>query len=247
MKGDHRSMVIDFDILQLFGQPIYKLDTPTAREFSAKDKSACKTYIEAKYTYLTQHKFEENLQCCKNNWTAEKLEKLDNEFQRAGRNGAKKCKKKPNSHFLFSIAEMRKKQNLLRLIQTQRKTGRDMDASIAHSLSTGHQFQIPETDQSINLEIKRLQRAIRIMSKKASTYREDHLKRQITTLQQDNQRQKANEIKNVLYTEQMKKIYNKIRKCRGVQKGGLTKLQVPADPAEQDYKKCQNWVTLELP
>ena len=56
-KGDHRNMIFDFDSQKLFGNPVYRLDTPAQREFTAKDTSCNRIYIEQKHAYLIEHKF----------------------------------------------------------------------------------------------------------------------------------------------------------------------------------------------
>ena len=39
-KGDHRTILLDFDTHQLFGNPTYNIRSPMTREFSSKDRSA---------------------------------------------------------------------------------------------------------------------------------------------------------------------------------------------------------------
>ena len=47
--------------------------------------------------------------------------------------------------------------------------------------------------------------------------------------------------------ERTKRMYTKIRNCRGQQKTGLSRLQVPSDRTNFDYKNCTEWITLDAP
>ena len=57
-KGVHRPMIFDFDAQRLFGNPTYRLMTQAQREFTAKDTSCNRKYIENRHEYLTLHNFD---------------------------------------------------------------------------------------------------------------------------------------------------------------------------------------------
>lgn len=70
-------MLIDFDLLKLFGNPTYNIANPIQREFNSKDTSAVQTYINAQYDYLVEHKWPERLAALKANWNVADAEAVD--------------------------------------------------------------------------------------------------------------------------------------------------------------------------
>ena len=42
-------------------------------------------------------------------------------------------------------------------------------------------------------------------------------------------------------------MYQKLRYIQGIQKTGISRLDVPQDPANFDYKQCTKWVTIDTP
>ena len=42
-------------------------------------------------------------------------------------------------------------------------------------------------------------------------------------------------------------MYQKLRYIRGIKKTGISRLDVPRDPANFDYKQCTEWVTIDTP
>ena len=56
-KGDHCTMLVDFDSRRLFGNPTYKIVNPMQRNFQSKDKSSVQLYLNARDDYLVEHNF----------------------------------------------------------------------------------------------------------------------------------------------------------------------------------------------
>ena len=102
-KGDHRTILIDFDAVRLFGNPTYNIVSPMRRELNSKDRKAVKEYIEERYKYLVDHKFGERLTKVQSRWDANDTEGLDRDYQRVCKYGGK-CQKKPNIAFVKKIA-----------------------------------------------------------------------------------------------------------------------------------------------
>ena len=42
-------------------------------------------------------------------------------------------------------------------------------------------------------------------------------------------------------------MYQKLRYIRGIQKTGISRLEVPQDPTNFDYKHCTEWITIDTP
>lgn len=57
VKGDHRSMIIHFDLLGLFGNPTHHIASPSQREFHSTDVTMGKKNISHKHKYLHNEKF----------------------------------------------------------------------------------------------------------------------------------------------------------------------------------------------
>ena len=49
------------------------------------------------------------------------------------------------------------------------------------------------------------------------------------------------------HAEQTKWMYQKLRYIRGIQKTGISRLEVPQDPTNFDYKQCTEWITIDTP
>ena len=47
--------------------------------------------------------------------------------------------------------------------------------------------------------------------------------------------------------ERTKAMYDKLRKCRGSTKNGITRLDVPRDENDMDYATCRDWITIDTP
>ena len=89
LKGDHRTMVIDFDTNLLFGNLTATLATPAQQEFSSNDAGSNRKYIQARHEYLTQHHFASCLAQLHEVWDHKLAEKLDQDFQQASSSEAK--------------------------------------------------------------------------------------------------------------------------------------------------------------
>ena len=42
-------------------------------------------------------------------------------------------------------------------------------------------------------------------------------------------------------------MFAKLRQLRGRMHAGLTKLEIPLDPTESNYKQCKQWITIDTP
>jgi hypothetical protein len=118
-KGDHRNITVDFDAVQLFGNPTYNLATPSTREFTSKDRVAVLQYILTKHRYLEDHAFATRLQRLQDNFDPALAEQLDRNLLRASFTTAKQCRKKPNLPFVRKLAALRNRKNILLRILSQ--------------------------------------------------------------------------------------------------------------------------------
>ena len=138
-------MVVDFDPHLLFGNPTTILATLAQREFSSKDASSNRKYIQNKHKYLTQHHFASRLAHLQNVWDPDLAEQLDRDFQHASSSAAKSVHHKPNTPFVTKLAKLRKEKNVLKEVFSQHRTGIDLSSSIAHQVHDGHDFLVPAT------------------------------------------------------------------------------------------------------
>ena len=76
-KGNHRTILLDFNIHKLIGNTTYNIITPVTRAFSTKDRKAKKLCIEARQEYLVDHNYLERLQSLQQQWNPSEAEKLD--------------------------------------------------------------------------------------------------------------------------------------------------------------------------
>ena len=76
-KGDHQTLLIDFDSEKLFGNQTYNITSPLQRQFTSKEQSLLQKYIVDRYTYLVDHKFEQRLAQVNQCWNRDDCEALD--------------------------------------------------------------------------------------------------------------------------------------------------------------------------
>ena len=81
----------------------------------------------------------------------------------------------------------------------------------------------------------------------SSTHRRNELVDAKKTAENSGDKKAAREICKVIVAEQTKMMYRKLRFARGIQKTGLSRLEVPRDTPERDYKACKDWITIEVP
>ena len=247
MKGDHRNMIYDFDALRLFGNPTYRLHTPAQREFSAKDTSCNRKYIEHRCDHLKAKFFDKRIQQTKQTWNASSAEGLDKDHQDACKQAAMKCKRKPNIAYVKTLADLRKKKNVLPRVISESKLGISMSDSIAQQVNDGHSFKLPATIPECVLLIRTTQRDIRRMEKDATTHRANEQQSLLREATAQGDKKKAKEIKFKIVAEATKRMFRKLNNCKGTPKTGLSRLDVPRDPTDVNYKDCKDWISLDTP
>ena len=247
-KGDHRNMIIDFDSRILFGNMTQPLGPISTREFTAKDRSAVRKYIQAKHKYLQEHNFGHRLASLEHEWSAETMERLDADFQRAGRFAANQCIKKPRQiAYVRELAELRKKKNVLLKLISQYKLHRSYASGIAHATREGCTFTLPNSLEECIEECKETQQKIREMTRDAATNRRNEQQVALETARIKGDTKTTKAIKHRMAAERTKTMFNKIRQYRGTQKTGITRLQVPVDADNVNYEHCTEWLTIDTP
>ena len=247
LKGDHRTMVVDLDTNLLFGNPTAILMTPAQWEFSSKDAGSNWKYIQARHEYLTQHQFAPRLAQLQEVWDPDLAEQLDRDFQRAASSAAKSVRRKPNAPYVTKLANLRKEKNILEQIISQHRTGIDLSSSIAHQVCDGNAFLVPETIPECKQRCRAAQKEIRKLEKDSVTLRRDEQTRLCREAIQRGDHKTAKAIKYRLAAKQTKQMYQKLHYIRRIQKTGISRLEVPQDPTNFDYKKCTEWITIDTP
>ena len=247
-KGDHRSFMIDFNTVSLFGNDTQPLGSIATREFTSKDRSANRIYMQQKYKYLTQHNFEARLKAVKESFDPTMAEQLDRDFQRSGKVAAKRCKKKPtNTAYVKALAELRVKKNILLKTISQIRLRRSYASGIQHCYDKGIEFEIPSTLDECKTQLRSIQRQITEMTKTAISRRVNEQKARLQEAEQSGDKPTVKAIRHRIAAERTKQMYAKIRQCRGNEKSGITRLNVPADPDTTDYDNCTEWITIDTP
>lgn len=182
-KGDHRNILLDFNVHELFGNPTYRLHTNATRDFTTKCTSSVIQYVSAKFKYLQEHNFASRLHEVENNWNPSAIEQLDQDFQRSGIHASHLNKKKPNVAYVKSLAELHKQKNILRRILSSYKHGISLTTAIAHHTINGYQYPIPSTHALCQKECRRLQRMIKNKSKNASIHRKQQQEHSLSLAQ----------------------------------------------------------------
>ena len=145
LKGDHRAMVVEFDMHLLFGNPTSTLATLAQREFSSKDAGSNRKHIQHKHQYLTQHHFDYRLAHLQETWDPALAEQLDGDFQCPSSGAAKSVRCKPHAPYVAKLAKLSKEKNVLKQVLSQHRTGIDLSSSIAHQVRDVNDFLLPAT------------------------------------------------------------------------------------------------------
>jgi hypothetical protein len=223
------------------------LANPAQREFSSKDKGSNRVYIEHRFKYCEEHNMESRLQALEITWNPDIVEQLDQDSQRACRYAAKQCKHNPNVAYVKKLSALRIKKNVLLRVITQFKTGRNLSDAIEFQVREGHDFTIPETVKECQRECRRTQRQIKALEKDSATHRRNDLVDAKKKAENSGDKKAANAIRNIIVAEQTATMYRKLKFARGIQKTGLSRLEVPRDQTERDYKACTDWITIDVP
>lgn len=228
-KGDHRTMVIDFDSDKLFGNPTYNIFTPLQREINSKDIDNVQKYCKARLEYLMDHNFDSRLQAVIGNWDKEKAESLDNDFQRACIHAASICKKKPNMAYIREISKLRAKKNVLQKLLSGHRLRRNFDRQIALSMMGTADFLIPQTVEEWHSELKEVQKKIKLLQNKAKMLRKNELEEAILSADLAGDKTTSTALRRKIKAEETKQMFQKIRNCRGRVAAGLTRIEAPTE------------------
>jgi exonuclease III len=246
-KGDHRNIVIDFNIISLLGTPTYQLSTPILRNLVSNNRASIRKFLVGKTKYLEDHHFSARLQRLEQVWDPELAEKLDRDWIKASLYAENLCTKPPNYAYVQQLASLRTQKNVLCRVISQHRLGVNMAAAIAKQASTGINFQIPSTVQECQTLCRQTQHLIRQLEKDSLHLRKQELENKAIASAQQGDKINSKRLRILLKAEQTKYLFQKLKKIRNVAKQGITKLEVPKDPLDTNYKECKEWITITLP
>ena len=172
---------------------------------------------------------------------------MDRDFQRASSSASKSVRRKPNAPYITKLANLHKEKNVLKQIISQHRTGIDLSSSIAREDHDGHDFLVPETIFECQQHCHAAQKESRKFEKDSVTLRREEQTRLRSKVIQCGDHETAKAIKYRLAAEQTKQMYQKLRYIRGIQKTGISYLEVPQDSTNFDYKHCTEWITIDTP
>ena len=246
-KGDHRLMVIDFDAMGLFGNPTYRLDTPVTRDFTCKDTKNNRIFIEHLYQDLNDRQFGNRLAALKDNWDPVRGERLDCDHKRAIKYASKNCKKKPNLAYTREISKLRREKNVMKHVVSSVRLGINFDQAIDYQVKLGYTEIIPSTIEECQKRCRQCRQELRKMAKDASKKREAEQQQDLAEAKLSGDKSKIKAIKFRIQAEKTKKMYAKLRRCRGNRKTGLTRIKAPLDKTDTDYANCKEWISVSVP
>ena len=246
-KSDHRGMILDFNSDLLFGNTTQCLAPLPVREFTIKDRKAVCDYVQAKHRYLQEHKYAERLAKAKRYWSPRIQERLDTDFQRASIFAAKQCTKKPNIAYSNELARLCRYKNIVLKVISSMRLQRPFDPTADCLYREGDNFHIPESLDECQKLCRDLQKKIKEVTADATFKRQNEQQIKLRDAQQKGDRATAKRMKVLMAAERTKEMYRKIRNCRGNTKSGITRLDVPTDPDDTNYKACVDWVTIDTP
>jgi hypothetical protein len=145
------------------------------------------------------------------------------------------------------LASLRTKKNVLCRLISQTRLGVNMAEAIAKQGSTGIDIQIPGSVQDCQILCRQTQHLIRQLEKDSIQLHKQELENKAMALSQQGDKINSKRLRILLKAEQTKYLFQKLTKIRNVTKQGITKLEVPTDPLETNYKECREWITITLP
>jgi hypothetical protein len=83
------------------------------------------------------------------------------------------------------------------------------------------------------------------MEKDATTHRANKQQSLLREATAQGDKKKAKEIKFKIVAEATKRMFWKLNNCKGNPKTGLSRLDVPRDPTDVNYKDCKDWISLD--
>ena len=152
---------------------------------------------------------------------------------------------KQNAPYVTKLANLLKEKNILKQIISQHCRGIDLSLSIACQVHDCDAFLVPKTIPECKQRCRAAQKEIRKLEKDSVTLRRDKLTRLRCEAIQRGDHETAKAIKYQLAAERTKQMYQKLRYIRGIQKTGISRLEVAQDPTDFDYKKCTEWITID--
>ena len=140
-----------------------------------------------------------------------------------------------------------KEKNVLKQVLSQHHTGIDLSSSIAHQVLDGNNFLLPATIPECQQWCHDAQQEIRKLDKDSVTLQIEEQTQLRREAIQHGDHETAKAIKYRLVAEQTKQMYQKLRYIRCIQKTRISRLDVPRDPANFNYKQCTEWLTIDTP
>ena len=160
---------------------------------------------------------------------------------------AKSVRHKPHAPYVRKLAKLRKEKNVLKQVLSQHRTGIDLSSRIAHQVRDGNNFLRPATIPECRQRCRDTQQEIRKLEKDSVTLRIEEQTQLCSESIQCGDHATAKAIKDHLVAERTKRMYQKLRYIRGIQKTGISQLDVPRDPANFNYKQSTEWLTIDTP
>ena len=122
-----------------------------------------------------------------------------------------------------------------------------MSESIAYQVRDGHNFRIPEDITACQVLLRTTRREIRLLEKDAVTHRDNEQQEKLREATKKGDKTTAKAIKFKMVAETTKRMFRKLQSCRGKKSTGLSRLEVPKDPTDSNYKDCTEWVSIDAP
>ena len=221
-KGDHRTMVLDFDADALFGNPTYNLFTPLQREINSKDTDVVQKYCTSRFEYLNDHKFGERLRQVQQNWDPVAAEALDKDFQRACIQASASCKKKPNIAYVRQISQLRAKKNVLQKLISGHRLKKNFDKQIALSMLGTVDFIIPDTVDEWKKELREVQKKIKQLQKDATMLRKNEIEDLILAADATGDKETSKMLRRKIKAKETKQMFQKIKYINVIKKKELS-------------------------
>ena len=247
--SDHRALFVDWDTSLLFGSATPTIVSKAQRRLQTSNAQTRSKYITYLHKYCEDHRITSRLAKLHEAPDPVQAEAIDRDITRGMLAAEKQCRHMGPDPWSILLQQARLKVEIFKHAHSMAKTGLDHRPKIDKLLARHTEpIDIPNNVGLIHAALRQAQSLAREITRHAAAHRKAFLAQQAALAFVQNDKRSHQAYKLIAKAEETKAMYAKLRFIRsdGTQQTGLTRLEVPQDPA-QDPKHCTEWTTVDTP
>ena len=247
--SDHRAFFVDWNESSLFGSLAPSVAPVSQRRLQSKCLSSRTKYINELHQYCIDHNIFERQTKLQENPSHALAEAIDRDITRGMHAAEARCRLLGTDPWSIVLQQARRLVDIYKHALSMLRVGFDSRHKLGRLLARySIPIDIPDDMPSVKKALTVAQTALRQVLKDAAASRRDLLKKRIADAIAANDPSKSKAAKQIARAEAQKALHARIRfiSKESDQQSGLTRLEVPLDPAT-DPKKCTEWTTVDTP